>query len=67
MRYAAIRRLSLETNETEKILGVPAEKLLKEITEIVIEQQSESLRILNEIEKKLEKGKHSYHNRKGNF
>ena len=55
VRYAAIRRMSLETNETEKILGVPAEQLLKEITDIVIEQQSESLRILSEIEKKLEK------------
>jgi polyphosphate kinase len=55
VRYAAIRRMSLETTETEKILGVPAEQLLKEITEIVIEQQSESLRILSEIEKKLEK------------
>lgn len=55
VRYAAIRRLSFEQIETEKILGVPAEQLLKEITEIVIEQQSESLRILNEIEKKLEK------------
>ena len=53
VRYAAIRRMSLESNETEKILGVPAEQLLKEITEIVIEQQSESLRILSEIEKKL--------------
>ena len=55
VRYAAIRRMSLETNETEKILGVPAEKLLKEITEIVIEQQSESLRILSLIEKELVK------------
>ena len=55
VRYAAIRRMSFETAETEKILGVPAEQLLKEITEIVIEQQSESLRILSEIEKKLEK------------
>ena len=55
VRYAAIRRMSLESTETEKILGVPAEQLLKEITEIVIEQQSESLRILSEIEKKLEK------------
>jgi len=55
VRYAAIRRMSFETVETEKILGVPAEQLLKEITEIVIEQQSESLRILTEIEKKLEK------------
>lgn len=55
VRYAAIRRMSLESTETEKILGVPAEQLLKEITEIVIEHQSESLRILSEIEKKLEK------------
>ncbi len=55
VRYAAIRRMSLESNETEKVLGVPAEQLLKEITDIVIEQQSESLRILSEIEKKLEK------------
>ena len=55
VRYDAIRRMSLESTETEKILGVPAEQLLKEITEIVIEQQSESLRILSEIEKKLEK------------
>jgi polyphosphate kinase len=54
VRYAAIRRMSLESTESEKILGVKAEELLKEITEIVIEQQSESLRILNEIEKKLE-------------
>lgn len=54
VRYAAIRRMSLESAESEKILGVKAEQLLKEITEIVIEQQSESLRILNEIEKKLE-------------
>jgi polyphosphate kinase len=55
VRYAAIRRMSHENAETEKILGVSAEQLLKEITEIVIEQQSESLRILSEIEKKLEK------------
>lgn len=54
VRYAAIRRMSLESAESEKILGVKAEQLLKEITEIVIEQQSESLRILNEIENKLE-------------
>jgi len=54
VRYAAIRRMSFERVESEKILGVPAEQLLKEITEIVIEQQAESLRILSEIEKKLE-------------
>ena len=40
VRYAAICRMSLETNETEKFFGVPAEQLLKEITDIVIEQQS---------------------------
>ena len=36
VRYAAIRRMSLESTETEKILGVPAEQLLKEITEAAI-------------------------------
>lgn len=56
VRYAAIRRLSLEGQTGEKILGgITAQKLLKEITEIVIEQQSESLRILSVIEKELEK------------
>ncbi|MEL1244319.1 polyphosphate kinase 1 [Flavobacterium sp. DGU11] len=56
VRYAAIRRLSLEGKTGEKILGgISAQKLLKEITEIVIEQQSDSLRILSVIEKELEK------------
>ncbi|AWH86104.1 polyphosphate kinase 1 [Flavobacterium album] len=56
VRYAAIRRLSLEGKTGEKILGgITAQKLLKEITEIVIEQQSDSLRILSVIEKELEK------------
>jgi len=55
VRYAAIRRMSFESNKTEEILGLPAEQLLKEITEIVIDQQSESLRILSDIEIKLEK------------
>lgn len=56
VRYAAIRRLSLEGQTGEKILGgISAQKLLTEITEIVIEQQSESLRILSVIEKELEK------------
>ena len=32
VRYAAIRRLSHEYTDTEKILGLPAEQLLKEIT-----------------------------------
>lgn len=56
VRFAAIRRLSLSGVSGEKILGgVTAEKLLKEITQIVIQQQSESLRILSNIEKELEK------------
>lgn len=56
VRYAAIRRMSLEHIDTKPILGgISAEQLLKDITEIVIEHQSESLRILNDIEKKLEK------------
>lgn len=56
VRFAAIRRLSLSGVSGEKILGgISAEKLLKEITQIVIQQQSESLRILSNIEKELEK------------
>ena len=56
VRYAAIRRMSLENIDTKPILGdISAEQLLKDITEIVIEHQSESLRILNDIEKRLEK------------
>ena len=56
VRYAAIRRMTLEKIDTKPMLGdISAEQLLKDITEIVIEHQSESLRILNDIEKKLEK------------
>jgi len=55
VRYAAIRRLTLSGVSGEKILGgISAQKLLKEITTIVIQQQSESLRILSIIEKELE-------------
>lgn len=56
VRYAALRRLSLEGNGKDKLQpGVTADQLLKEITDIVIEQQSESLRILSIIENELEK------------
>ena len=56
VRFAAIRRLSLSGESGEKVLGgISAKKLLKEITEIVIKQQSESLRILEIIERELEK------------
>ena len=56
VRYAAIRRLSLAGVSGEKVLGgISSHQLVKDITEIVIQQQSESLRILNIIEDKLEK------------
>jgi|JFJP01.1.fsa_nt_gi polyphosphate kinase len=56
VRFAAIRRLSLSGQTGEKILGgITAQQLVKDITEIVIKQQSESLRILEIIEKQLEK------------
>jgi polyphosphate kinase len=55
VRYAAIRRLSLSGISGEKYLGgVSAHQLIKDITEIVIQQQSESLRILGNIETELE-------------
>jgi len=56
VRYAAIRRLALSGISGEKELGgISAQDLLKYITETVIDQQSESLRILSIIEKELEK------------
>jgi len=56
VRYAAVRRLSLTGATGEKVLGgITAQQLVKEITDIVIKQQSESLRILSIIEKQLEK------------
>jgi len=56
VRFAAIRRLSLSGQTGEKILGgISAQQLVKEITEIVIKQQTESLRVLNTIEKELVK------------
>ena len=55
VRFAAIRRLSLSGKSGQKILGgISAQQSLKDITQIVIQQQSESLRILNSIEAKLE-------------
>lgn len=56
VRYAAVRRLSLTGATGEKVLGgITAQQLVKDITDIVIKQQSESLRILSIIEKQLEK------------
>lgn len=55
VRFAAIRRLSLTNEPDEKLLGgISSKQLIKDITSIVIKQQSESLRILNIIEKELE-------------
>jgi len=55
VRFAAIRRLSLSGISGKNLFGgISAQQLLKEITEIVIQQQTESLRILNTIEAKLE-------------
>lgn len=56
VRFAAIRRLSLSGKTGEKILGgITAQQLIKDITDIVIKQQSESLRVLETIERQLEK------------
>ena len=55
VRFAAIRRLSLSGISGKNLFGgISAHQLLKEITEIVIQQQTESLRILHTIEAKLE-------------
>ncbi|WP_367753222.1 polyphosphate kinase 1 [Flavobacterium sp. WC2421] len=55
VRFAAIRRLSLSGKSGEKILGgISAQQLVKDITEIVIEHQTESLLILKGIENELE-------------
>ena len=55
VRFAAIRRLYLSGVSGEKVLGgISAKQLLDEITEIVIQKQNESLKILNIIEKKLQ-------------
>ena len=54
VRYAAIRRLSLSGFSGEKYLGgISSDKLIKEITSIVINQQDESLKILGNIQNKL--------------
>ncbi len=56
VRFAAIRRLSLSGATGEKILGgISAQQLVKEITDIVIKQQAESLKVLKIIENELVK------------
>ena len=56
VRYATVKRIALAGKTGKSALGgVAAKDLLEEITQIVIKQQSESLKILSDIEKKLEK------------
>ncbi len=56
VRYAAIRRLQMEGKSGKKLLGgISSDELLYEITDTVINQQAESLRILSSIEYKLKK------------
>ena len=56
VRFAAIRRLTLTGISGEKYFnGISSSQLLHDITEIVINQQAESLEILNDIEARLEK------------
>jgi polyphosphate kinase len=55
VRFAAIRRLSLSGKSGAKILGgISAQQLVKDITKIVIDDQTESLVILKKIETELE-------------
>ncbi|MFL0352447.1 polyphosphate kinase 1 [Xanthomarina sp. GH4-25] len=56
VRYATVKRI-VEAGKGAKseLGGIRAQELLEEITQIVIEQQSESLKILSNIEKQLEK------------
>lgn len=55
VRYATVRRIVEAGRKGRKALGVyTAQELLEKITEIVIQQQSESLEILHDIYNKLE-------------
>ncbi|MGO1728432.1 MAG: polyphosphate kinase 1 [Flavobacteriaceae bacterium] len=54
VRYATVKRINQAGKSGKKALGgFKAGKLLQEITEIVIERQAESLRILSEIREEL--------------
>ena len=54
VRYATIKRIDLAGKGGKSVLGgIKANKLLEEITQIVIDQQSESLNILASIQNKL--------------
>ncbi|PTX42881.1 polyphosphate kinase [Christiangramia gaetbulicola] len=54
VRYATVKRIDLAGKAGKKVLGgIKANKLLEEITKIVIDQQSESLKILDDIQTQL--------------
>ncbi len=54
VRYATIKRIDLAGKGGKSVLGgIKAKQLLEEITQIVIDQQSESLNILASIQNKL--------------
>lgn len=55
VRYATIKRIDLAGKGGKSVLGgIKASTLLEEITQVVIDQQSESLKILDTIHKELE-------------
>lgn len=55
VRYATVKRIAQSGKTGKSVLGgANAKDLLEDITEIVINQQAESLRILSKIEKRLE-------------
>ena len=54
VRYATIKRIDLAGKRARSVLGgINAAKLLDEITQIVIDQQSESLMVLDKIQEQL--------------
>ncbi|PTX62704.1 polyphosphate kinase [Kordia periserrulae] len=56
VRYATVKRIAQAGKGGRSVLGgTKAKDLLEQITKIVIKQQTESLRILNEVQKELER------------
>ncbi len=54
VRYATVKRIDLAGKAGKSVLGgIKASKLLEEITQIVIEQQAESLQVLHDIQHQL--------------
>lgn len=55
VRYATVKRIALSGKTGKSVLGgAKAKDLMEEITQIVINQQTESLKILSDIEQELE-------------